>query len=68
MLKAVDKLNDREAAILKMRYGLENGEAHTLEEVGQHFGITRERVRQIEIKALRKLKRTKTQGRLIDYM
>ena len=68
LLKAVDKLNDREAAILKMRYGLENGEAHTLEEVGQHFGITRERVRQIEIKALRKLKRTKTQGRLIDYM
>lgn len=69
LLKAIDKLSDREAAILKMRYGLDNGKAHTLEEVGKHFNITRERVRQIEIKALRKLRRIRTsQGRLIDYM
>lgn len=69
LLKAIDRLSDREAAILKMRYGLENGKTYTLEEVGRHFGITRERVRQIEIKALRKLKRTKaTHGRLIEYM
>ena len=69
LLKAIDKLSDREATILKMRYGLDNGKMHTLEEVGRYFNITRERVRQIEIKALRKLRRTKTaQGRLIDYM
>ncbi len=69
LLKAIDKLSDREATILKMRYGLDNGKMHTLEEVGRYFNITRERVRQIEIKALRKLRRTKTtHGRLIDYM
>lgn len=54
--EALKSLNEREAAVLKMRYGLGSGNEHTLEEVGQKFRITRERVRQIEAKALRKLR------------
>jgi len=51
-------LSPREAEILKMRFGLEDGRVQTLEEVGLHFGVTRERIRQIEVKALRKLRKT----------
>ncbi|MDZ7705350.1 MAG: RNA polymerase sigma factor RpoD [Trueperaceae bacterium] len=53
---ALDKLSDREALIVKMRMGLVDGREHTLEEVGQHLGVTRERVRQIENRAIRKLR------------
>ncbi|NBC96199.1 MAG: sigma-70 family RNA polymerase sigma factor, partial [Deinococcus-Thermus bacterium] len=53
---ALGALREREAEVLKMRKGLVDGRQHTLEEVGQHFGVTRERIRQIENKALRKLK------------
>jgi RNA polymerase primary sigma factor len=49
-------LTPREEKIIKMRFGLEDGSEHTLEEVGQNFAITRERIRQIEVKALRKLR------------
>jgi len=49
-------LTPREVKIIKMRYGLEDGSEHTLEEVGQCFAVTRERIRQIEAKALRKLR------------
>ena len=49
-------LTPREEKIMKMRFGLEDGSEHTLEEVGQQFAVTRERIRQIEAKALRKLK------------
>ena len=50
-------LSEREQKIIKMRFGLENGKSHTLEEVGQEFAVTRERIRQIEAKALRKLRK-----------
>ena len=54
--EALNKLSEREAMVLKLRKGLVDGREHTLEEVGSHFGVTRERIRQIENKALRKLK------------
>ncbi|RKX40872.1 MAG: RNA polymerase sigma factor RpoD [Thermotogae bacterium] len=54
--KVLRTLNPREAMVLKMRYGLLDGKAKTLEEVGQYFNVTRERIRQIEVKALRKLR------------
>ena len=54
--KILNTLGPREAAVLKMRYGLIDGKPKTLEEVGQYFNVTRERIRQIEVKALRKLK------------
>jgi RNA polymerase primary sigma factor len=54
--KVLKTLNPREAMVLKMRYGLLDGKAKTLEEVGQYFNVTRERIRQIEVKALRKLR------------
>jgi RNA polymerase primary sigma factor len=57
-------LNDRERDILKMRYGLLDGSPRTLDELGRHFGLTRERIRQIEIKALRKLKRRTKSSKL----
>jgi len=57
---ALDTLTQREQEVLRLRYGLDDGWARTLEEVGQHFGVTRERIRQIEGKALRKLRRRLT--------
>ena len=54
--RILDTLGPREAMVLKMRYGLLDGKAKTLEEVGQYFNVTRERIRQIEVKALRKLR------------
>lgn len=53
----LDKLTERERAVVRMRFGLDDGYAHTLEEVGQRFAVTRERVRQIELRALKKLRR-----------
>jgi RNA polymerase primary sigma factor len=54
--QVLNMLTPREERIIKMRFGLEDGTEHTLEEVGQKFGVTRERIRQIEAKALRKLR------------
>ena len=62
------ELSPREQKILKMRFGLENGRTHTLEEVGQEFGVTRERIRQIEAKALSKLKKGEKSGDLEEYL
>jgi len=61
-------LSDREQKIIKMRFGLDNGKSHTLEEVGQEFAVTRERIRQIEAKALAKLRKHKDAKKLHEYL
>jgi RNA polymerase primary sigma factor len=61
-------LTEREQKILKLRFGLEDGKSHTLEEVGQEFSVTRERIRQIEAKALAKLRKHKDSKKLLDYI
>ncbi len=61
-------LTEREQKILKLRFGLEDGKSHTLEEVGQEFSVTRERIRQIEAKALTKLRKHKDAKKLHDYI
>lgn len=61
-------LSDREQKIIKMRFGLEGGKSHTLEEVGQEFAVTRERIRQIEAKALAKLRKHKDAKKLHEYI
>jgi len=65
---ALNHLTDRERSVLEMRYGLSDGQPHTLEEVGREFGVTRERVRQIEVKALRKLRHPRLGKLLKDYL
>lgn len=62
------KLAPREQKILKLRFGLEDGQGHTLEEVGQEFGVTRERIRQIEAKALEKLRVLREHSNMQDYL
>ncbi|MBW6440813.1 sigma-70 family RNA polymerase sigma factor [Patescibacteria group bacterium] len=61
------ELSPREQKILKLRFGLEDGVTHTLEEIGQEFGVTRERIRQIEAKALDKIRKHKESKKLLDY-
>jgi RNA polymerase primary sigma factor len=61
-------LSPREEKIIKMRFGLQDGGEHTLEEVGQHFAVTRERIRQIEAKALRKLRHPSRSHRLRAFL
>ncbi|HLF27074.1 MAG TPA: RNA polymerase sigma factor RpoD [Anaerolineae bacterium] len=65
---SLDALSEREREVLEMRFGLRDGQAHTLEEVGQFFGVTRERIRQIEAKALRKLRHPYRSRKLRDYL
>jgi len=65
--EALKSLTDREAKVLKMRFGLGDGNEHTLEEVGQQFKVTRERIRQIEAKALRKLKHPSRSRKLKSF-
>ena len=64
----LDFLSDREREVLEMRFGLNDGKDHTLEEVGKSFGVTRERIRQIEAKALRKLRHPSRSRSLRDYL
>ncbi len=66
--EALDQLTPRERDVLKMRFGLDDGFPHTLEEVGKHFQVTRERIRQIESKALKKLRHPTRCRRLRDYL
>ncbi len=64
----LDTLTDREEEVLRLRFGLDDGRARTLEEVGKVFGVTRERIRQIEAKALRKLRHPSRSKKLKDYL
>jgi RNA polymerase primary sigma factor len=64
----LDTLTDRESRVLRLRFGLLGGRSHTLEEVGQEFGVTRERIRQIEAKALRKIRDPSRSRVLRDYL
>ena len=64
----LSSLSDREQKIVKMRFGLDGGKSHTLEEVGQEFAVTRERIRQIEAKALAKLRKHKDAKKLHEYL
>ncbi len=66
--EVLDSLTDREQMVLKLRFGLEDGRARTLEEVGKVFNVTRERIRQIEAKALRKLKSPSRSKKLMDFI
>ena len=64
----LSSLTLRERRVLQLRFGLEDGRSRTLEEVGREFGVTRERIRQIEAKALRKLRHPSRSRRLKDYL
>ena len=66
--EALDELNDRERAVVRLRFGLDDGQVRTLEEVGREFGVTRERIRQIESKTLAKLRHPTRSQRLRDYL
>ena len=66
--EVLNSLSPREARILRLRFGLENGRTYTLEEVGEKFGLTRERIRQIEGKALRRLRHPMRARQLREYL
>jgi len=68
LMAILDTLTPREEMVLRLRYGLDDGHPRTLEEVGKEFGVTRERIRQIEAKALRKLRHPQRSKKLKDYM
>ena len=68
VLEALGELNEREQQVVRLRFGLEDGQARTLEEVGREFGVTRERIRQIESKTLAKLRHPHRSQKLRDYL
>ena len=68
LLEVLDTLSDREEKVLRLRFGMDDGRARTLEEVGKVFSVTRERIRQIEAKAIRKLKHPSRSKKLKDFL
>ena len=68
LVEVLSTLTDREQKVLRLRFGLDDGRARTLEEVGKEFSVTRERIRQIEAKALRKLRHPSRSRKLKDYL
>ncbi|MDD3839931.1 MAG: RNA polymerase sigma factor RpoD [Clostridia bacterium] len=68
LIDVLDTLSEREEKVLRLRFGLDDGRARTLEEVGKEFNVTRERIRQIEAKALRKLRHPSRSKKLKDYL
>ena len=68
LMEVLASLTPREARVLRLRYGLDDGKARTLEEVGREFNVTRERIRQIEAKALRKLRHPSRSKKLKDFL
>ena len=68
LMEVLDTLTEREQKVLKLRFGLVDGRPRTLEEVGKEFNVTRERIRQIEAKALRKLRHPSRSKKLKDYL
>ena len=68
LMEVLDTLTDREQKVLRLRFGLDDGRPRTLEEVGRQFNVTRERIRQIEAKALRKLRHPSRSKKLKDYL
>ena len=66
--QVLEALTPREKSVLELRYGLKDNRARTLEEVGQFFGVTRERIRQIEAKAIKKLRNPSRSRRLKDFL
>jgi RNA polymerase primary sigma factor len=68
VIEALDDLSDREKKVVRMRFGLDDGRPRTLEEVGREFGVTRERIRQIESKTLAKLRHPQRSEKLRGYL
>jgi RNA polymerase primary sigma factor len=68
LMNVLDTLTDREKKVLILRFGIEDGRTRTLEEVGKEFNVTRERIRQIEAKALRKLRHPSRSKKLKDFL
>ena len=66
--EALEELSERERQVVRLRFGLEDGQVRTLEEVGREFGVTRERIRQIEAKTLAKLRHPIRSQKLRDYL
>ena len=68
LIEILDTLTPREEMVIRLRYGIDDGHPRTLEEVGKEFGVTRERIRQIEAKALRKLRHPSRSKKLREYV